>query len=217
MGPRKFPSMRFVGDRHRYLLNLVKGKEVLHVGCAQFADQINRNLHVKVTEVAKYALGIDIDHQGIECLKRLGQEVRVCNALNMAEEIDDKFDVVLIPEVLEHIGCPLCVLKQARKLIKKGGMVIVSGPNSFSLRRWIWAIVGREAESEDHRFTFHPSGLMLLCQDAGLNNVVRLYSALESSHFSSVRHRLSNLLLRPIFQFFPHFSDSIIVVAVDDI
>lgn len=211
--PPEFKKIKFVGDRHEFLIKLAQNKIILHVGCAQHSDNPGKNLHVGLVKVAKEAWGIDLDEEGIEQMRKMGiNNLIVGNAQDVKRLLPHKkgyFDVVFVPEILEHVGCPITILTSVSFLANDNGWIVVTGPNSFGLRRFIWAFLGREAESPDHRFTFHPSGLELLCKDAGLGVVVERFSAIESSHRGGFRHKLANNLFHIVFSLKPYLADSI--------
>jgi 2-polyprenyl-3-methyl-5-hydroxy-6-metoxy-1,4-benzoquinol methylase len=46
---------------------------------------------------------------------------------------DESFDTVLIEEVLEHVPNPMKIIKEAIRVLKKGGILIISVPNEGNL------------------------------------------------------------------------------------
>lgn len=86
-------------DRFDYFSDICRDKKVLHVGCADsmFYDK-STNLHVKLKSVASELHGLDNDE---ESLKSLIEDCpgEYFNSFNHLDE----YDVVLVPETLEHI------------------------------------------------------------------------------------------------------------------
>jgi SAM-dependent methyltransferase len=85
---------------------------------------------------------------------------------------DDKFDLILLDNVLEHVLEPLDLLKALHRLIADGGMLIVEVPNDFStvqlhllengyISRPFWIAV------PDHISYFNREGLEAICSEAG--------------------------------------------------
>lgn len=214
--PPRFKRMEFVGDRHNFIINYVRKKVVLHLGCAQHSDSPPKNLHVKLCRICKECWGIDVDEKGISVLHSTGIQNLVVGRAEEAHRLLSNrrgyFEVILVPEVLEHVGDPLNILKSVRPLLRDDGVLLVTGPNSFGLRRTIWALIGREAESPGHRFTFHPSGLELLTRDASFT-IEKRFSAIESSHVGGIRHTIANAILVFLFRAFPYFADSVGVIC----
>ena len=57
---------------------------------------------------------------------------------------DDFFDIVTIFDVTEHLlGGPLYLLKEIFRILKKGGKILLSGPNSLYILRRIRLLLGK--------------------------------------------------------------------------
>ncbi len=64
---------------------------------------------------------------------------------NFSEKIREKFDIIIAIEVIEHLYCPYCFLKEVRKLIKDDGVVIITSPNPVEIYRTLmYTILGGE-------------------------------------------------------------------------
>lgn len=78
--------------------------------------------------------GIDLSKEQLERARRYLKEAKVVD-LN-SEKIPYKesfFDVVIASEILEHVFYPEKVLSEAIRVLKKGGYLILTFPNSGSL------------------------------------------------------------------------------------
>lgn len=82
---------------------------------------------------------------------------------------DGAFDVVSLVELVEHVEAPLGFLKEARRVLRKGGCLYVTTPNAWSLNRWYlgarWTVFG----PPDHITIFTPPGLRRLLRQAGFD------------------------------------------------
>jgi len=79
-----------------------------------------------------------------------------------------KFDYLLIPDVIEHIGNPVIFLATIKDKFKHNvNEIILSVPNAFSINNFINAFKGREIINTDHRFWFTPYTLSKIAIDAG--------------------------------------------------
>lgn len=103
---------------------------VLEVGCGNGVHTLD------IAQVAKKAIGIDIKEEPII----VAQENRV--RLNVNAEFgranaeclpfrDSSCDVVLILEAMEHIQNPENALKEAKRVLKSSGLLLVSVPNKL--------------------------------------------------------------------------------------
>jgi SAM-dependent methyltransferase len=100
-------------------------------------------------------------------LLRLGDCTRFVPLLADATDLpfaDESFDVVSAVAVIEHINQPLRMLENAYRILRPGGICIVTTPNPFF--EWIAARVGRLPEDQ-HRYTFNLHSLRCLMEQAG--------------------------------------------------
>jgi 2-polyprenyl-3-methyl-5-hydroxy-6-metoxy-1,4-benzoquinol methylase len=115
-------------NRNALLENICNGKNVLDVGCVGQDVQItNRNwLHQKILTVSNYAKGVDIDRINVLKMKKKGYDI-VC-----PEELcrEDKFDVIVMADVIEHVDNPVLFLEEYSTYLNKKGVIIVTTPNS---------------------------------------------------------------------------------------
>lgn len=113
----------------RYLLNNgIEGKRCLDVG-----PGTGRWLQFLKNRNAGYLGAIDISH---ESLRRCSP---LCNKTQKADLEADKFDfesdffdIVISIEVLEHLRDPATYLTEILRVVKKGGIVLMSIPNVVS-------------------------------------------------------------------------------------
>jgi 2-polyprenyl-3-methyl-5-hydroxy-6-metoxy-1,4-benzoquinol methylase len=114
-------------NSHTLMVELVGGnKRVLDVGCA--TGYLARALVERGCTVS----GVEFDEEAAEearpCLERL--VVGDVETMDLVEVFgDDRFEVIVFGDVLEHLRDPLPVLRGARKLLTDGGSVVASIPN----------------------------------------------------------------------------------------
>lgn len=132
-GERMIPpapgEVSFVWERHRfaysYAASMSEGKSVLDVGCGT-----GYGAHL-LSETASSVLAIDNSPDAIEyCRQNFiapNLEFRVVDAASL--NLDQKFDVVLSFQVIEHLPDPEAFLRSLREHTRPGGMVLVTTPN----------------------------------------------------------------------------------------
>jgi 2-polyprenyl-3-methyl-5-hydroxy-6-metoxy-1,4-benzoquinol methylase len=113
-------------DRTNLLVNIVRGKKIIDLGCADHLEVIDlkiRNntwLHKRLCETAEFCLGIDINEKAIEYIKSLGyKDVLYCDILKDKELIlsqNNNYDILVAGETLEHIDNPVLFLNTLREL-----------------------------------------------------------------------------------------------------
>jgi GT2 family glycosyltransferase/2-polyprenyl-3-methyl-5-hydroxy-6-metoxy-1,4-benzoquinol methylase len=116
------------GSTHNLVVELVpSGATVLEFGCATgyMSAVLRQRLGCRVT-------GIEIDAAAAELARAEAERVIVGDAeqLDYERELrDQRFDVVLFADVLEHLRDPASVLRRVRPLLTAGGTIVASIPN----------------------------------------------------------------------------------------
>jgi SAM-dependent methyltransferase len=126
------------------------GKRVLEVGCASGVQtKILRDAHgCTVT-------GIEIDPAAARDAAEYCNRVIVgdLETLDLNRELaGQRFDVIVIADVLEHLKHPARVLKQLRSLLDEGGYIVASIPNVV--------YAGLVLEMACGKFDYRPYGLL---------------------------------------------------------
>ena len=121
----------------------LKNKKVLDVGCG--GGILSEALH----DAGAIVTGIDAAGPGIEIAKIHANEnsksikYMESTAEGLFESSEERFDVVVCPEVLEHVPDPKLLVKTCIDLLKPEGLLFLSTINK-NPRSWITAIVGAE-------------------------------------------------------------------------
>jgi 2-polyprenyl-3-methyl-5-hydroxy-6-metoxy-1,4-benzoquinol methylase len=83
------------------------------------------------------AEGIETNPVAAATARRLGHTVHI-GTLSDLERSSQRYDVVVLSNVLEHVVDPLAMLTSARNILKPGGEVWVSCPNADSTARRVF-------------------------------------------------------------------------------
>jgi SAM-dependent methyltransferase len=150
--------------------------KLLDVGAATgfFVEQANA--------VGWDAIGVEPSQWAAEYARNeLGVDVRT-GTLESMEFADASFDVVTLWEVIEHLPDPRVTLAEIRRILRPGGRLVLSTPDSRSLaarlsgRRWLgWRKV------PEHLFFFDRENLDRLLLQAGFTPVRHRYASLTVS------------------------------------
>jgi GT2 family glycosyltransferase/SAM-dependent methyltransferase len=124
------PDKRVVYEHlHRYLWaqELVAGKQVLDLACGEgYGSAI-------LARSAQRVVGVDIDARSIEHAARNyrapGLEFQVADARELSAFADESFDVVVGFEMIEHVDEQERVLREADRVLRPAGLLILSTPN----------------------------------------------------------------------------------------
>tara|TARA_R110000824_G_scaffold194375_5_gene376994 strand:+ start:4534 stop:5175 length:642 start_codon:yes stop_codon:yes gene_type:complete len=117
-------------DFYRYMWVLDQTPEnsiVLDIGC-------NTGLFAIPLQEKKncYVRGIDIVPELVEKAKKRGVRAEIGEAENLSQFENNKFDVVLCCEVLEHLFNPMHAISEIHRVLKVGGKLIVTVPHPAS-------------------------------------------------------------------------------------
>lgn len=120
---------------------------------------------------------------------------------------DESLDVITINHVLEHIPDPVAMLGDCRRLLKKGGLLVVAVPNIASLQAQFGKGKWFHLDVPCHLFHFSEQGLVKLLRAEGFVIIRTRRFDLEHNPFgwlqtllnrSGIRQNfLYNLLKRP--------------------
>jgi SAM-dependent methyltransferase len=148
--------------RSEDILRWVKGPAVLDVGCTGHITEPGSPywLHGRLREQFPEVVGIDINEENIDKLKKLGYaELYPMSAEDF--ECDRKFDSVVAGELIEHISNPGAFLVQCRKHLKPDGRLVITTPYAFSLLYIMYAFLKfpKTCQNPEHTCWFCPQTL----------------------------------------------------------
>jgi SAM-dependent methyltransferase len=165
-----------------------RGKSVLDIGC------VNHNIenvdaknwqHAAIVEVASDVLGIDYLQEEVRELANRGFRVI---AADVTEPIDlkERFDVILIGHLIEHLSAFDGLMTNIKKLLKPGGHVLISTPNPFYREQYFYvAFKNSLIVNPEHTCWIDPLTLDQLARRYGLVTT-DIYWIKEKWHLGSV-------------------------------
>jgi hypothetical protein len=201
-------------SRRERLCGLVVQRSVLHIGCCDHTPLLKNRLdnglwlHASLSAVASRCLGIDIDAEAIEHVKRATGFTNVM-AGDVSQpgiaEIATPWDIALFGDVVEHVAAPTDFLAAFRKHYgARVGKIIVSVPNNMRGGNATGALRGQETINSDHRAEFSPFTLVKMVTLAGYR-VDEFYYC----RFSDDEGMSKTM----IYQRWPYLAHTLVVVA----
>jgi ubiquinone/menaquinone biosynthesis C-methylase UbiE len=145
---------------------LVKGTKVLDVGCSDLP-----NKYIKTS----YLVGFDLN---TAILPENYVKHVVGNVYDLPNPFyNERFDTIIIGEVLEHVENPLLFLKKCTSILNKPGRLVLSTPNPMSFYEIFFNVFNNRKYmfSSDHITLYPQRYLVRMVENAGFNNV-QLYS-----------------------------------------
>jgi 2-polyprenyl-3-methyl-5-hydroxy-6-metoxy-1,4-benzoquinol methylase len=155
--------------REDWILKRCSGKRVLHLGCTDSpatADKGGRGtlLHQRLASVCASLIGVDLNHEGLEVLRRrFGFDNLHLHNIEHLEtlQLSEPIDVIVAGEVLEHLDNVGLFFEGCKVLLEpQGASLIVTVPNALSIKRVCAAFIRKvEKVHPDHTCYFSPSTL----------------------------------------------------------
>lgn len=164
-----------------YLEKLARNKKIIHVGCVDHLPLIQKKidentwLHKRLNNVASRCLGIDINKDGLNYIQnKLGYkdvyEMDIINDTMISQISNEKWDYLILGEILEHLDDPTLFLKKLKANFKDHcESIVITVPNAFKLVNFRRALRHEELINTDHRFWFTPFTLAKVCASADLS------------------------------------------------
>jgi hypothetical protein len=204
--------------RDDYLVNISKGKKVIHFGFVDHLPLIEEKiangswLHKKLTDVSAMCYGIDLEKEGIEYIESLYKYKNLFAMNVLSDDVPEEimqieFDYILLPDVIEHIGNPVEFLEALRsKFGANAESIIITTPNAFRLINFVNLFRHKECINTDHRFWFTPYTISKVVTDAG-------YRITSLNLFEHSRLPRKQFLRRLVISIYKVFKDTLVVNA----
>lgn len=165
-------EIRIVRDSYIYLdwlTEQVKGKTVLDVGAVEHdLSYVEKDTwkHKRLVSSASRVVGIDIIEEYVRVLCERGYDIRLCDATSEVY-IGEKFDVIVMGDVLEHVNNPVNLLRFGLRHLNKSGEMIVKTPNPHYKSCLKAFMKKRTYNNLDHMAWYSPSHAMELSRRSG--------------------------------------------------
>lgn len=168
--PQKFWH-HFKFEYIKNLIDLSGNTSLLDLGCGSgtFLNTFNE-------AELKYGLGVDISNQQINYANEHNENNKIeFKAINVTKEnleIKNKFDIITIIEVIEHLNISeiKLLLESSKKLLKENGKILLTTPNyaSFwSILEFIVNLTSKQSYKEQHITKFTKKKLAKLLDESG--------------------------------------------------
>src|SRR5688572_3215860 len=125
-------------QRLPFIKEICVGRKVLHLGCTNYpytteAIENNQLLHFELESIASELFGIDFDQQGIDVLERHGSTNIFRADLERLHEspLDDRFDVIVAGEIIEHLDNPGLFLQGIKRFMTEETVLVVTTVNAY--------------------------------------------------------------------------------------
>ena len=206
---KKFIEVRKIGSRRIVnrvdeILNVCKGKKVLHLGCADYPYTTARAeglLHKLLADVTPELWGLDASEEGVTQLKEMGFDNIL---LGDAEQLKKyykagQFDIIIAGEIIEHLGCPSAFLKSIRSIMGENTEFIITTINAFAFKLFLHSLLRNEKVHEDHNYYYSYYTLKQLLSKYG-------FPVADVYYYQEVRGEGMSLMVDRLLSFFTYIS-----------
>jgi len=142
--------------KEKEILRFCMGKSVMDVGCVG-QDKFFQSpdwLHKKIKAVASKTLGVDVNMAWKADFEANGYALISVNELNTLTE---KFDLVVMGDVIEHVSDVASFLNTYSSFLKPGGRMVITTPNPFSIRQFFTIFLyGHPSVNPEHTAWLDP-------------------------------------------------------------
>lgn len=145
--------------------------KVLDLGCG------SGRIAKKIKEKGYTVVGLDFSSEAIKKAKELGIDAKQCNLDEGIPENNDSFDVVWAGDIVEHVFDPIGLLKEASRVLKNNGIILITIPSDVGLLSRIKMLFGISHQEQmymssgfyKHHTFFTPRLIRFMLNKAGFN------------------------------------------------
>src|SRR5215212_10900669 len=154
------------------------GSRLLEIGCGA------GNLLLQAVVPGSYPVALDLSMQALTFvrsrLEEANSDTQAPSGFACTQAIgeylpleDESFDCILMSEVIEHLEAPQISVREAARVLRPGGRLLITTPNYRSFWPLMeWAVdrmnMAPKMAGEQHVSRFHPSSLKRILLEAGL-------------------------------------------------
>lgn len=133
------------------LIKRIKPKSLVDLGCGDgvlFYGLKQEGILSKID----YLVGVDLSEQRLKRVKQSTPKVKtlVANVCNLKELKDNQFDLVISQQVIEHVPSDHKMIKEIKRILKKGGYLYISSVIKKRHGWWIYKNNGKTTCEPTH-------------------------------------------------------------------
>lgn len=194
-------SRSLIEDRTSHLSAAVSKRKLLDVGVVAHTQEAIEHpewLHGHLRKSAGACLGVDILPDSVSFLQSKGFNVLLAD-LTLGP-LEQKFDVIVAGEVMEHLGNPGAFMKSCSLMLDGEGSLLVTVPNPWYLNVILKNLSGSNlfVDSADHVVWYDANSIYELGQRNGLEMVrwAGIAAASPTGFLGKTLWKISPLLIR---------------------
>lgn len=119
--------------------------KILDIGCG--SGKITNIIKNKGYDV----YGLDFSYEAVRKAIQLGIHADICNLDEGIKGSNNSFDVVWAGDIIEHVFDPIGLLKEANRVLRKGGKLLITIPNDVGLITRIRILFGISYQAQMYK------------------------------------------------------------------
>jgi 2-polyprenyl-3-methyl-5-hydroxy-6-metoxy-1,4-benzoquinol methylase len=139
------------------------GHRLLDIGCG------NGDFLYFAKSTGRKVVGIDFDEKAVRKAKENGLDVRLGDVDVLGD--GEKFDIITLSQVIEHVHDPYYLLLKCYSLLNKNGYIWIDTPNLSSIGHKIYRSNWRGLEPPRHLVLFSYDSLLNTLQKIGFSKI----------------------------------------------
>lgn len=214
-------------NREATILSLAEGKDALHIGMGGHIDDeivtgdfikhgLQDSLHYRLNITCKSLVGVDINETMIREMSKVVEGTYFVADITdnaTSDSINRSFDMILFLDVIEHLDCFRGALENCRRMLRDGGVLVITAPNAYSFESGIKMLFGYESTHPEHTCYFSYMTIARLMRMNGFR-VDEFYFTLQTiNSYDSFFQRFGYGAMSVACYFMPQFASGILVVA----
>jgi|GEM_PF-2452828 len=194
-------NVKFYPDQWKIIEQYVKDKDVLDIGAVAHSTEMAEKsgwLHGRIAKVAKYVIGVDIEKEEVDILRKKGWNMICGNAETV--DLGRTYDIVMVGDTIAQISNPGLFLDNMHRHLKGGGVMIIT---TLNLLCW-WTLRDMFFERKgyidvSHTINYYEVNSLTHLLSRHKFNVKEIYYTDSGNHL--------------FCKYFPKLSDSFVVTA----
>lgn len=177
-------------QRCKTIERLGKKGRILDVGCGR------GDFLLLMKERGWTPTGLELDERVERHGKSIGMDLR-SGSLDSVKFPDNHFDVVTFWHVFEHLRNPEWVLKECRRILKPGGLLLISVPNAGSLQARLSGKHWFHLDPPFHLYHYSLQNIKKLIEGFSFKTLKVKHFSLEYNPYGYIQSIFNSLGFRP--------------------
>ena len=170
------------------------------------ATALTRSVHARLAQVTSDLTGLDINPLMVDAMRKVTEP-------GLPNKLEQRFEVVLFLEVIEHLECFRAAFDNLRGLLATGGTLVISTINAYCVERIVKMLFRYESVHEEHTSYFSYRTMARLLDMNGFRIDRFSFTVEQRREFSTLFDRAGYYGMRATTAAFPQYAEGVLFVA----